>query len=291
MHLPVYQVRKGQPRPAELLIQPDTEVVQGDLGDQARLKPAEIMRTFSVAAEGMRALFIHRLHDLAHPRPPASEPLGPRRPAIALGRADALGAIGPPPGHLIDVPLETLVDDGWPTGRGTRARQARVRIATQGKERLREGLIFGACRPKAETGDPLRGIDRQEQMAALIPAQPVAPANSGQAWQSARAAALGIPRGDAGAVQGFVRASLGRQHLHEVQKTGHQRRILLGWASRSGGAPRTRRCQAASAVPPIWRVRATKERCARCWTACCPWRPCLRRRPLCCRIARSARLC
>src|SRR5262245_29813308 len=52
-------------------------------------------------------------------------------------------------------------------------------------------------------------------------------ANIGQARQPARAAALGIPRGDAGAVQGFVRTPLSRQHLDEVQKTRHQRIRLL----------------------------------------------------------------
>src|SRR5919205_3134753 len=64
-------------------------------------------------------------------------------------------------------------------------------------------------------------------MEALIPAQPVAPANIGQARQPARATALGLPRGDAGAVEGFVRTPLGCQELHEVQKTRHQHCILL----------------------------------------------------------------
>src|SRR5919109_4439970 len=117
MNLPVYQVRKGQPRPAELLIQPDAEVMQGDFGGQARLKPAEVMRPLSVETEGMSELLIHRLHDLAHPSHPAPEPLGPRGPTITLGGADDLGAIHPPPCRLIDLPLETLIDDvrseGW----------------------------------------------------------------------------------------------------------------------------------------------------------------------------------
>src|SRR5215472_9189433 len=117
MALPVYQVRKGQPRPAELLMQPDAAVVQGDLGGQGRLKPAEVMRSLPVEAEGMRELLIHGLHDVPHPSDPAPEPLGPRRPALALGRADALGAIGFPPRHLMDAALETLSDDVGPAGR------------------------------------------------------------------------------------------------------------------------------------------------------------------------------
>src|SRR5919205_2953767 len=136
MHLPVYQVRKSQQWSTELSIEPHTEVMEGHLRRQAPLKPAEVMGPLPVQAEGMPELLIHGLHDLAHPSHPAPEPLGPRRPAMALGRAEDLGAIGPPPGHLIDLALETLVDDVGSAGRGAHARQTRVGMATQGKERL-----------------------------------------------------------------------------------------------------------------------------------------------------------
>jgi len=96
--------------------------MQGDLGGQALLKPAEIMSMLSVAAEGMRELLLHRLRDLPHPSYPALEPLGPRRSALALRRAEDLGAIDPPPSPLMDLPLETFVDNVWPAGRGTHAR-------------------------------------------------------------------------------------------------------------------------------------------------------------------------
>jgi len=79
-------------------------------------------------------------------------------------------------------------------------------MATQGKARLGGGLIIGACRTKADASDHPDGVDRQQQMDTLIPAQPVAPAHIGQVRQPARATALGIPRGDAGAVQGFIEA-------------------------------------------------------------------------------------
>ena len=78
-------------------------------------------------------------------------------------------------------------------------------MVTQGKARLGEGVIFGTCRTKAAASDHPDGVDRQEQMESLIPAQPVAPAHIRQAGQPARATALGIPRGGAGAVEGFVR--------------------------------------------------------------------------------------
>jgi hypothetical protein len=105
--------------------------------------PAEGMGPLAVEAEGMPELFIHGLHNLADSRQPAAEPLGPRHAAIALRRAEDLGTIGPPPSLVGGLPLEALVDDIRPTGRGAHACQARVGMTAQGKERLRQGLIFG----------------------------------------------------------------------------------------------------------------------------------------------------
>src|SRR5215475_331439 len=179
MRLPGHQVRKSKAWPAELLIEPDTKIMQRDLCRQARLKATEVMGPFAIEAEGMPELLIHCLHDLAYACLPASEPLGPRHAAIALRWTDDLGAIGPPPSLVEGLPLEALIDDIRPTGREAHARQARVGRATEGKERLRQGLIFATGWPKAEAGDHPPGIDRQEQMEAFIPAQPVAPANIG----------------------------------------------------------------------------------------------------------------
>src|SRR5688572_18164204 len=110
MRLPAHQVCKGQPRPAELCIQPDAEVMQGNLCGQARVKTAEIMGPFTVQAEGMMELLVHGLHNLAYPSHPATEPLGPRCLAIALGRTDDLGSVEPPPPRMCRLPLKAFVD-------------------------------------------------------------------------------------------------------------------------------------------------------------------------------------
>ena len=98
--------------------------MKSHLRDQARLKPAEVMGPFPIEAEGMMELLVHCLHDLAHPSEPTPEPLGPRRPTMALGGADDLDAISPPPCRLVGLPLATLIDDvrsaGW--GPPTRVR-------------------------------------------------------------------------------------------------------------------------------------------------------------------------
>src|ERR687884_2228477 len=97
MRSPVHQVRKGQQWSAELSIEPHTEIMERYLRRQACLKPTEVMRPFTVEAERMPELLIHRLHDLPHPSQPAPKPLAPRGSAIALRRADYLGPLGLPP--------------------------------------------------------------------------------------------------------------------------------------------------------------------------------------------------
>ena len=170
MRLPVHQVCKGQPRPAELFIQPDAEVMQGDLCSEARVKTAEIMGPFTVQAEGMMELLVHRLHHLAYPSHPATEPLGPWRLALALGRTDALGSVEPPPPRMSRLPLKAFVDHIRPQGRSPHTRQPRVGLTAQGKKGVRQWLVLGAGRAKAKTGNHPNGIDRQQQMEAFIPA-------------------------------------------------------------------------------------------------------------------------
>src|SRR5918998_4461403 len=124
--------------------------MQRDFCGQARLKSAEVMGPFAIEAEGMPELVIHRLHNLAYSSQPAAQPLGPRHAAIALRWAEDLGTIGQPPGLVVGLPLEALVDDIGPTSRGAHACQSRGGIAAKGKKCLRQRLIFGTGRTKAE---------------------------------------------------------------------------------------------------------------------------------------------
>ena len=133
--------------------------------------------------------------------------------AIPLGRTDDLGAVGLPPSRLVCLALKALVDDIGTQGGRPNTGQAGVGLAAQGKKRLRQRLVFGAGRAKAKAGDHPHRVDRQQQMEPFIPAQAVAPANIRQAGQPARPPALGIPRRDPGAVEGFIGAVLGRQEL------------------------------------------------------------------------------
>lgn len=214
--------------------------MQREVCGPARLKSAEVMGPFAVEAEGLPELLIHGLHNRAYARPPASPPLGPRHAAIALRRAEDLGTIGPPPKRGVCVPLEALVDDIGPTGRGAHACQSRLGMAAKGNKRRRQGLILGTGWTKAEAGDHAPWVDRQEHMAACIPAQPVAPAHVGQSWQPSGSSALGIPGGNAGAIEGFIGTARGGQKPDKMQTTCHEGRVLLAdWpVERRPGGPR-----------------------------------------------------
>src|SRR5215510_487326 len=153
MSLPVHQVYKGQQRPAELLIQPETEVMEGDLCRQTRPKPTEIMGSLPVQAKGMKKLLIDGLDDLPDARQPATPGLRPWGPTIPLGRTEDLGSVGPPPRGMIRLSLKALVDDIGATGGGSHARQSRMGIATLGKKSVRQGLVFGTGRAKAKASN------------------------------------------------------------------------------------------------------------------------------------------
>src|SRR5262245_12792700 len=134
MRLPIHQVRKGQPRPAALFIQPDAEVMQGHLCRQARLKTTQLMRPFTIKAESRLELVIDRLHDLADSREPAPQRLGPRPLTVPLGRADDRGPVGRPPRPLMGLALKALVDDVRTLGGCPNTRQARMGLVAQGKK-------------------------------------------------------------------------------------------------------------------------------------------------------------
>ena len=109
MRLPVHQVCKGQSRTAELLIEPDTEVVQGELGSQAGLKATQIMRPFAIEAKRVIEFVLDSFHHLAYPRHPAAEPLRPRLRAVAFGWADHPRAVLLVSGRMVGHPRKALV--------------------------------------------------------------------------------------------------------------------------------------------------------------------------------------
>ena len=76
-----------------MLIQPDTEIMQGNFGGQSSLKAIQCMGPFCVQPKCVVELLQDRFHDLAHSSYPAAQSLGPRTLAIAFGWTDYLNSV------------------------------------------------------------------------------------------------------------------------------------------------------------------------------------------------------
>ena len=185
-------------------VQPDAEIMQGNPGRQPGLKALQFMRALPVQPEGMMELAENRLHHLAYPGQPPAQSLGPAGPAVALGRTDYPGAIAVPP-PLAQLPArKALVGQVPAPGRLSQSGQPGMGSMPEGEEVPGQSRVIGAGWGKAEAGDDPMGIDGEQQVEALIPAQTVAPANVSLSGEPAGPPALGVSGGDAGTVQGFL---------------------------------------------------------------------------------------
>jgi hypothetical protein len=70
--LPIDQIGKGQTRPTELLVKPDAEIMERNLGRQPCPETVEVMRPFPIQAEPLMKTAIDRFDDLAKTRQPAA---------------------------------------------------------------------------------------------------------------------------------------------------------------------------------------------------------------------------
>jgi hypothetical protein len=124
-------------------------------------------------------------------------------------------------------PLKALLDairaQSWAPHTG----HSRVGKAAQGKERVGQGLVFGARRTTGKAGNHPHGVDRQQEMEPFIAAQVVAPAAIGQPGQPPGPAARRIAGRHPRAIAGFREATLGRQEGHEMPHHGHQCLVVL----------------------------------------------------------------
>jgi hypothetical protein len=157
---------------------------------------------------------------------------------------------------MLGLAIKALVDNrGTPRGCPDTG-QARMRLAAQGKTRLRQRLLLGASRPNAKAGAHPTRVHRQQQLDACIPAQTVAPAAICQAGQPACATPLGSAGRPPGAVEGFIGTALGCQEADEIEQKCDQGCllradlpiVLLPRRQRRKGRPEMARCIAVKAA-------------------------------------------
>ena len=122
--LPVHQVRKGQTWAAELLIEPDTEVVQRYPGRQPPPQTLKLVGPLSAKAEGIVELLVDGFYDLADARCPPPQSLRPTPLTfVALGWTDDPHPVSIEPSSVVVPALEALVEHVGSRGRRSHALQ------------------------------------------------------------------------------------------------------------------------------------------------------------------------
>jgi len=225
--LPCDEIGKRELRAAELLVEPDTEVVQGGLSGQACLEAIEGMRTLAVEAEGMIQAPIDRLDDLAQARQPTPPGARPGVTAVALGGTNDDRSVVLSPMLIQGLPFEAFVGEIRPLSRSADTGQPWMGAVARGKEGLGQRRVRGSGRPEAQAGDDPHGVDGHQHMKALIPAKPVAPADVGEPRQPTVAPALGIASRRRGGVEQLKRTVLGVEPLDQVAQAGDERRRVM----------------------------------------------------------------
>src|SRR6266700_7879167 len=227
MNSPVKQISESQRVAPKLQVEPEAKVMQGHFRSQACLKAIQRMRTLTSQPKGIEQLAIDGLNDLTQSSQPASPGFGPMHLTALMRGADHLSMI-----LLMPVPMQQITCEAfvshidalcWRTNTG----QTRRRLLASGEKGLGQRMVVATACGKAKAGNHASWRNGSQQMEALIPANAVAPADIGLSRQPAGATPLGIARGNARTVQGFIQAALCLQVLNQVQTEGHDDIALL----------------------------------------------------------------
>jgi hypothetical protein len=98
---PSHKICELQPRTAELVIEPDTEVVQRNPRRQSGTQTLDLVGTLPPEAEGVEEFVVDRFDDLTYPGYPPPKRLGPGLFGVALGRMDYLRSVVIEPAAMV----------------------------------------------------------------------------------------------------------------------------------------------------------------------------------------------
>jgi hypothetical protein len=209
------------------------------------------VRTLPFQAKNGVQLLKDGLHDLTQPGQGAAQWLRPGSATGPPGPTNHLDAIVRQPVLVTRRSFKAGIDHIHPTDRLAATLQTRIRPSARGEERLRQELILSAGLREAKSSDHSTLSSRYEQMEALIPAEPIAPA-------TIRLPSQPVPRrlasrvGTAALVPRLKGRIWAEQPLGQVQGKGDDRIALLAEQAielRSGRQPRKSCPQVAPALP------------------------------------------
>ena len=215
---PSHQIRELQPRPTEMVVEPDTKVVQRHPRRQSSTQTLDLVGTLPPEAEGIEELVVDRLDDLTDGGNPSPQTLGPASLlGVSLGRVNNLRPVAFEPTLMVLGALEAFVGYVRATTERADATQPGVRSGSYGEEGLGQGLVGAGGTAEAEAGDHPRRIDCGEQGEALVPSYAVGPSDVGLPCEPSMSPALGVPYGHRRAVQGLVRTLRSLQQSYKMQ--------------------------------------------------------------------------
>lgn len=86
--LPIKQIRKSQWSALQLLVEPDTKIMQTDFGRQTSVQTREQIRAFTCQPKGIEQLIENRLNQLTQISQPLTPFLGSDTLAALMGSSD-----------------------------------------------------------------------------------------------------------------------------------------------------------------------------------------------------------
>src|SRR3712207_6007722 len=147
---PSEQVGESQPGTAELIGEPDAEVVQRYPRRQTGSQSRHVVGSLPPEPKGVEEFVVDALDDLAYSGHPPPQALGPGFAAVALGRVDDACPVALQPAPMVFFAFKALVGYVGSRGHRAHARQPRVRSMPHGEEGLGHLLVGGRSRREAD---------------------------------------------------------------------------------------------------------------------------------------------
>src|SRR5215217_8153924 len=217
MGSPSQQVGKGQPGTTELVVEPDTEVVQGHPRRQSSSQTSDLVGPLPPQAEGVKQLVVDRLYDLTEGSHPPPQTLGPASLfGVALGRMDDLSSVALQPTPVVFGSLKAFVGHVDPREGRTHAWEPRVGVSPHREEALGQRLVCGGGGAETEAHDHPRRLYGGQNREALIPPYAVRPSDVGLSGEPAMSTALCILDGHRRTIECLVGMSPILQHLPQL---------------------------------------------------------------------------
>jgi hypothetical protein len=167
---PSHQIRELQPRPTELVIEPDTEVVQRNPRRQSGTQTLDLVGTLPPEAEGVEEFVVDRFDDLRYPGNPPPKRLGPGLFGVALGRMNYLRSVVIEPAAMVFSAFEAFV--GYISSREGRAHAVMslgFGLALRLKNVSCKRLVGAGGGTEAKARDHSGGLNGTQKGEALVP--------------------------------------------------------------------------------------------------------------------------